>query len=438
MKKTKLLTPLALSAAVFAGGLLSSNTYAEEAGIRIEAQSSNSTCEIYQAGGGSYIHLYDQCDSSLGSYENSVLTLGNLTEDYEIHINAAYLEEPITVKTQNASTTIKNLSSTGRHLVFDLATKELNTTMDISASYYDDDYHHHTGNIEAKSGTINANQGFYADKLTVDGATVTTSSNSISNLEMKSGSLTTNSVISGKTLSVTGGIMTMNNNNVNMSDSVTISGGKINIEKGSLALGSATAFTMSGGELNIDGKSVADSYGIGQPKNGATTSFNFTISGGNINIKNADYGINSRGSLTKLNFNGGTTKIENSSKYAILVDAFADTVKDAIVFGTGMGIKEEGISVFHRDKYNYASSDTGIVAPEVVTITKVDKKDGGDDKSGDKDGEADIKVPDTGAISSKEGGALAVFTVTTFIILSTIAVAGVHKKHVSGHFKYDK
>lgn len=52
--------------------------------------------------------------------------------------------------------------------------------------------------------------------------------------------------------------------------------------------------------------------------------------------------------------------------------------------------------------------------------------------------EEDVVVPNTGAMNQSEGGALAIFTATTFIILSVITMIGIHKKHTSGHFKYDK
>ena len=54
------------------------------------------------------------------------------------------------------------------------------------------------------------------------------------------------------------------------------------------------------------------------------------------------------------------------------------------------------------------------------------------------DQEDNVKVPDTGMFSSENGNASAIFAITTFVILSTITAAAIHKKHASGHFKYDE
>ena len=52
--------------------------------------------------------------------------------------------------------------------------------------------------------------------------------------------------------------------------------------------------------------------------------------------------------------------------------------------------------------------------------------------------EDNVKVPDTGMFSSENGNASAIFAITTFVILSAITAAAIHKKHASGHFKYDE
>lgn len=160
-----------------------------------------------------------------------------------------------------------------------------------------------------------------------------------------------------------------------------------------------------------------------------------TVNDGQIEINGFEIGL--EGEVQNLRqdvrFNGGVTSIKNSAKLAFSITSIVPPSGDDLIFGNNMGIEEKGVTMLEREGEidGYYIYEKYIPAVAKATIKNLAESD-------DSDNESDIKVPDTGTINSKEGGALAIFTATTFIILETITAVGIYKKHTSGHFKYDK
>ena len=64
--------------------------------------------------------------------------------------------------------------------------------------------------------------------------------------------------------------------------------------------------------------------------------------------------------------------------------------------------------------------------------------EGAIDNNTDEDGETDIKVPDTGAVTGAEGGALAIFAASTAVVLAVIGLTTHLKNRNKDHYVFDK
>ncbi|MBR2658455.1 hypothetical protein IKD57_00970 [Candidatus Saccharibacteria bacterium] len=452
MKKQKLILPMLAPAMILAGGLLANNTYATETGMRIEAKKAGVvTCEIYQNGDGSFIHIFDPCDASFGSYDSdsSTLTLGAGIEGYSLQILGVYSDGNVTLK----STEGVNLDGilTDRDLVYDNAGKTITTTgLGSFGETLNDD-----GNLIVEAGTLtiesdNNSSTSFEDVIINDGVlNIGGGFINASSITLNGGELNATRTIYTDDLTVNGGDLTMQDDTIGIANKIEIKDGSITAKSTGENIGitfrkNNASYVQTGGAVEIEGNGGTMQDGIRGFMTGSNT---ITISDGTLTIKNVSEGINLKNNSV-INFNGGTTKIEKTKTHAIWIQG-PEAPKDAIRFAEGVGIKEEGISVFW-DNGDYATeSQAGIYAPEVVTITSGydhDEEEGAPDipsdvtPSDDEDSKkSDVKVPDTGAsTNSEKGGALSIFAASTFILLSVIALATAHKKHASGHFKYDE
>jgi hypothetical protein len=417
MKKVKFLTSLSLSAIMIAGGLLGNNTYASDdwqaVKISYDTDGQYSECSFYDTS------LYpDYCNNEVGTFDVSqnTLTLNNIGENaLTLSINGTF-STPITIKTNN-DININIFAQSD--IILDLGEHRLFPNDGMSAVNVDT-------NLTVKSGNISV-KSFTANNIVINGGNVTILS----------------SLMPWDSFAMNGGIASIEASSF-LTGNVTITNGTLNSGEISIVKDNGK-FEMTGGTVTIEKKDDIH-------KDEGISAFWYNnkviISGGKLHIKNFETGIKTLGSLGRhddntITFDGGETIIENASKYAVYADDNADP-ENSIVFGEDMGIKEPDTYVFWRKRTVY--HDSGIVPNgNTVTIAKgygyekkeIDNTPGGD-SADDKEEEADVKVPDTGVINSKEGGALAIFTATSFIILSVITMIGIHKKHTSGHFKYDK
>ena len=128
-------------------------------------------------------------------------------------------------------------------------------------------------------------------------------------------------------------------------------------------------------------------------------------------------------------FNGGITTIYSNeeSTYAILTD-------NGLNLGLGVKILEDGVTIEKGEVYGNDYEQEYISATSVVTIAGANDPDPSDDT----DDESDIKVPDTGTINSKEGGAFAIFAMSTSVILAIIGLATHLKNRNKDHYVLDK
>ena len=457
MKKSKLILPVLAPAMLLAGSLLASNTYAVETGMRIEAKKNNATCEIYQNGSGSYAHVYDPCDATLGSYdsENSTLTLGAGMEGYSLMIRGVYGDGNVTLK----STEDVNLDGilTYRDLVYNNAGK---TIVTAGISSYGETLNDE-GNLIVEAGTLTVNGTTHFEGAVINDGILNVGGGLtyIDSITLNGGELNATRTIYADDLTVDGGDLSIQDGNLGIAHKIEIKDGSIDSKSTTGNVGITfradnASYIQTGGSVAIEGNGGIMQDGIQGFQTGSNT---VTISDGTLTIKNIPDGINLKNNSV-INFNGGTTKIENAKTHAIWIQG-SEAPKDAIRFAEGVGIKEEGISVFW-DNGDYATkSQAGIYAPEVVTITSgydYDEEEGAPDIPSDvtpgdddedapgsageeEEEESDVKVPDTGTLEdAKTSGALSIFAASTFILLSVIALATAHKKHAAGHFKYDK
>ncbi len=411
MKKTKFLAPLALTAAIAAGGFIGGNTYAAGGleDIRIVHDAGNGqyeSCYLYTTSSNS---AYTACDSSEGSFNtaDNIITLGVLADNaYALNIDGTS-QNPITIKATNDLDI--NISSYS-DIILDLGENEL------SARTY--------ANINNEGGTLTLKSGTFSSvfskcNIVINGGTFNTLTEThatIDNLTINGGTYSSSKdIFLYGNMKVTGGVLSASNIIINANNtSLEISGGEVNLANGYSAISSSLENTT------------------------------LTISGGKLNIKNSKNGIRLyRNSV--INFNGGVTTIENAPTYAIVIEHAADAEND-IKFATGMGIKEPHTYVFWTDDTFDAAyaNQTGIVTnSKTVTIAEgytVNKFKGWEIGTVDfDDDDSPVKVPDTGANSNEEGGnALAIFAASTFVVLGVFALAIALKIHAAGHFKFDK
>lgn len=419
MKKAKYLAPLAVPTMVLAGGLFGNSTYA--AGLSSvylyypSAEGNSTTCYLLAPSSSSN---HTMCGSDVGSYDSTTntVTLGN-TGEAVLNIVAPTDTTPDAVTIKATQNQALNYISSSADLIFDIGEYKMTTSSSITS----------TGDITVKSGSYSV------------------STSGTKNLTIDSGSYYSNDKIMSTydNLIVNGGSYSSNTGMIWINDSIKVTGGTVSGKEITLSSINDTKFELTGGTVNLETDGLVAISGYGDNKT------EVVISGGELNIKGANHGITLEGSESTISFNGGTAKFTNVPTYAVHIDGNTNS-ENAIKFGQGIGIKEDHTYVFWTDDTftdNYKNL-TGIVSKyDTVTITNgytvnkfkgwdIGEIDDFDPDSTDEDG---VKVPDTGvSINSEEGGALSIFAVSTFVILSIIALATTFKKRSAGHFKFDK
>lgn len=398
--KKKTSVAIACLATVAAGvGFVPNGVYADASGLsRIYVYESSATsttsCNLYYAGGEA------DCNETFGSYDagNNVLTLGSGVNGKSVYIvDSSETGNTYTIKANSDISAAFSLPSYAT-INFDLENYSWTEPTTDSNFFNTPSY----GKVVFNSGTFNFVDMLSANELEINGATINTSGTQ----------LITTGNIKAKKFTMNSGIVSMENGDLEVDDSLDINGGTINVTNpygsgGCIYIGStnSTKLNMTGGVVTLD----AEGYSRSGIYASSGKSNVVTISGGELIIKNTDNGFNIVGEGSKLNFNGGVTKIINSGTYAVDMRDTSDPEND-IAFGSGMGILEPGVHVFWIDD-NWTSSDdtnwTGIVASgETVTIAEggtVVRHYGWEIGNNEKN---DVKVPNTGVFSVENGGVM--------------------------------
>lgn len=341
------------------------------------------------------------CEESYGSYDvaTGTLTLGAGVNGKSVHI--VDISEPGNSYTIKASADISaGLSTPGYATVtFDLENHSWTQPTEDPKFFTMPTY----GTTIVKSGTINMVDMFSNNNLTITGGSVNMSGNS---------AVATGGVSAG-VFTMNGGSLNIENGDLEIKTNAEINGGEIDIKNKYGFGGCIYLSTAEGAEFNLNG-GIVTVDAEGSSRSGIEGSSNnvVTINGGKLNINNSAYGVHLNGKNSKINFNGGTTTIKNSSRYAVDL-RYVNDPENAIGFKDGIGIVEPNLYVFWEDDKNGTTNWTGIVAEDTLTIAeggKVRRHYGWDIGDGDSDDneESDLKVPDTGIFSSENSSAMIV------------------------------
>ena len=344
-------------------------------------------CKFYDS---STAYDYDECSASYGSYNNTTktLTLGaginNLPNGrVEVGIDGITISASADIESSIYAATLGLTLDFGNYSFTDVP-YNVTDSSSVSESDFGDD-------LIIENGTFNVSRISVSGPLEISGGTINIDSDPVIAVSMKE-----SFKMSGGTINISGCEMAIDSKD-NATDFEML-GGTINAANiATLGIGGMDDFAVSGGTINLKSASTPAGFGIYLQEGK-----DLTIGGGDITIDGFKWGIS--GDNSRIYFNGGTTTIKNSNKHTIWIVPAKDPEND-IVFGDGMGIKEDTY-VFYDD------NSTGIADPGNVTITEgytYRRHYGWETIDGDSDDdESDIKVPDTGVFSSKNGGAIIV------------------------------
>ena len=466
--KIKKLYPIgvALSIAATIGfGNLASAVGTEYISFEYREQGSTETikCYFFDSDG---ISQGGQCESSFGVYNSgqNILNLGadvddkpngrlmikgaslsgiSITADTDMRTNIYAFNQDIEIKlnfsTHSFTDTLFKYNDSsegvysefgeGNHLVIENGTIN-NVSLDVASLRVEDGVvnvrpkTYIYGDIVVDGGTIN-NAQIIASSLEVNGGVINALPDAIIAIQARSVKESSGDI------NILGG--EINIPSCDIAFNIGSDGGNINISGGTINANNirTSGFSIHGGGLNISGgeinmKSAQDPAGFGIL---LSKDIDLTIDDGDLTLDGFDWGIS--GANSKIYFNGGTTIIKNSKKHTIWIDPATDPEHD-IVFGEGMGIKEDTY-VFWDDKES--NSSTGIADPNIVTITegyKVRRHKGWESINDDS-----IKVPDTGAFSNMDDkttviltslGALAIVSGLAYLIIYAVKRLSVRAK----------
>lgn len=429
MKKNRKISVIAACAAVamagvgfVAGGGSASATGHEYIYFKTRAAGTQQPdiCAFYDNVETSY--SYDICDASYGNYNaaSKTLTLGagvnNLPNGHvEIRMDGVTVAAGSNIASAIYASSVEGLTlDFGNYSFTDTSFKMTDSSSDSWSNFGNE--------LTIKSGTINIPSINVYGPLSIEGGVININGEPVV------------AVTAHRALDISGG--TINIPDCSMAiDAIdadlNISGGVINAEDiKTTGLDATGNINISGGDINLKSNEVPAGFGVFL-SNGK----NLTINGGNLTIDGFEWGIS--GTNSKIYFNDGTTIVRNSKSHTIWIEPAADPEND-IVFGEGMGIKEDTY-VF----YGSVSEGTGIADPGEVTIAKgytYRKHYGWEDIDDDTKTGSDVKVPDTGVFSGNSNGVMvAAISVGAVITLAAGAVATYClMRHHNGNIKFQK
>lgn len=388
MKTTKILGAAMVAATALTG--VSLNGSASAASVQIDLLSDTDfVCRFYS----DPTLNTTTCDSSYGSYNSSsrTLTLGSkINSTTSPHLIITMGDSPVTVAaTSNIEASIQSLDTP---IIFNFGNYTF-TDIDSTKEASGYGYSCLNSDVTFKSGTFGFNsQGCSMKALKVNGGTVNYNAGPIiaSTFDIDNGTVNFSGINVDNSFNMTNGTV-----NIVSNDAYNIFG--ITLEK-------AATMTMAGGNLNIDGFSVG-------------------IEGFSDN---------------KINFNGGSTTIKNSTLNSIFLDLNSDP-ENSITFGKNVGMKEEATYVFYDD------DSTGIAAPNGVTIaegyTNQQKHYGLDWLDGDdsiNNVSSTVKTPNTGTTTG-ENNAKLIMTILALPIIAMVGFGAAYlKKRLNHRVKFSK